>query len=249
MDNFKIQMCEEAIAEHITEGCCTETEPCWSRAGAMQIISAERSTAVLIPATSSTDEDPFQHGTGSGTGSAYRSSARASEKALVYAKSLLRQWMSFELSENEPISNILLKTHDAYQAILNEGYAHNVSKMIDTLKSSLERMRRESPSKPASVRETLAPGLYRTPEREIYQVQKSRDSDRMYAKHLVQNCDEWSFEYEAGAIRKLASSMRMTLDEAKAWGHETGSCCVCSRRLTNSVSVALGIGPVCGGRV
>ncbi|QXV73983.1 hypothetical protein [Rhizobium phage RHEph12] len=36
---------------------------------------------------------------------------------------------------------------------------------------------------------------------------------------------------------------------AIAYGRETGRCCMCGIELTNAVSIRLGIGPICGGRV
>ena len=38
------------------------------------------------------------------------------------------------------------------------------------------------------------------------------------------------------------------LAKAKAYGIQTGNCCCCNRELTDPVSVANGIGPVCEGR-
>lgn len=90
-------------------------------------------------------------------------------------------------------------------------------------------------------------GMYRVANGDIYRVQRSRESGRLYAKKL-----DWannSFIYEAGALRVLTANDRMTLDEAKAWGVETGICCVCSAFLTDPKSVEAGIGPVCARRV
>jgi hypothetical protein len=90
-------------------------------------------------------------------------------------------------------------------------------------------------------------GMYRVANGDIYRVQRSRESGRLYAKKL-----DWannSFVYEAGALRVLTADDRMTLDEAKAWGVETGICCVCSAFLTDPKSVEAGIGPVCARRV
>ena len=42
--------------------------------------------------------------------------------------------------------------------------------------------------------------------------------------------------------------MKLTLQEAADFGHIYGSCCICSRELTDELSIALGIGPVCGKR-
>jgi hypothetical protein len=90
-------------------------------------------------------------------------------------------------------------------------------------------------------------GMYRNAEGEIFRVQRSKESGNLYAKRL--DIIDGGFVYEAGAIRNLKPSDRMTLDEAKAFGVEYGICCVCGAFLTNEVSVAEGIGPVCGGRV
>lgn len=85
-------------------------------------------------------------------------------------------------------------------------------------------------------------GMYRTSDKEIYRVHQARGSGNLYAKHLLVG---GGFEYEAGAIYKLAPSDKMTLEEAKAYGVETGQCCVCGAFLTDENSVAEGIGPVC----
>ena len=90
-------------------------------------------------------------------------------------------------------------------------------------------------------------GMYRNAEGDIFRVQRSKESGNLYAKRL--DIIDGGFVYEAGAIRNLKPSDRMTLDEAKAFGVEYGICCVCGAFLTNEVSVAEGIGPVCGGRV
>ena len=101
----------------------------------------------------------------------------------------------------------------------------------------------------ASPRKSVAElevGMYKTADGEIYRVQKSRESGNLYAKRL-DLID--GFVYEQGAIRKITASDRMTLDEAKAFGVETGMCCVCGAFLTDPTSVARGIGPICEGRV
>lgn len=100
-------------------------------------------------------------------------------------------------------------------------------------------------------------GMYRAPNGTIYKVQKSRTSQRLYAKRLVE-LDEprqmkgglrtHDFVYDPDAIRSLTADMLMTLDQAKAWGRETGTCCSCGALLTNPESIEDGIGPICGGR-
>jgi hypothetical protein len=93
---------------------------------------------------------------------------------------------------------------------------------------------------------TLEVGMYQLANGEIYRVQASRETGRLYAKHLdLIN----GFEYEVGAIYKLTAGDRMTLEQAKLFGVETGFCCVCGIFLTDPKSVANGIGPVCAKRV
>jgi hypothetical protein len=98
-----------------------------------------------------------------------------------------------------------------------------------------------------SVQRVTELGMYRTAEGEIYKVQRSRESGNLYAKRL--DIFDGGFIYEQGAISKVAPSDRMTLAEAKAFGVQYGICCVCGALLTDPVSVAEGIGPVCSGRV
>lgn len=86
-------------------------------------------------------------------------------------------------------------------------------------------------------------GMYRV-DGEIFKVQQSRESGRLYAKKLTED----GFEYAAGAIRHIKASDRMTLEEAKEYGQMTGTCCNCGRTLTNEESIRDGIGPICAGK-
>jgi len=86
-------------------------------------------------------------------------------------------------------------------------------------------------------------GMYRM-DGHIYKVQVATESGRLYAKMLQGN----SFVYSKGAIFRLVPEHRMTLDEAAAFGKLYGQCCVCGRTLTDEVSIANGIGPVCAGK-
>jgi len=83
-------------------------------------------------------------------------------------------------------------------------------------------------------------GMFRTDDG-IFKVQSALSSGNLYAKKL----EGTSFEYAAGAIRKLKESDRMSLEEAQEFGRVSGTCCVCSRKLNNEESIADGIGPVC----
>lgn len=109
---------------------------------------------------------------------------------------------------------------------------------------------------------------------EVFKVQESKQG-RPYAKKLVQTacpghldtsdpsgfdapkmpCNDpactlrkWEFVYAPGAVRRLSASTRISLEEAKEFGHLYGTCIVCGRTLTNPDSVAAGIGPVCAAR-
>ena len=103
-------------------------------------------------------------------------------------------------------------------------------------------------------------GMYRNAAGDIFKVQKSKQSGNLYAKALVQiggkrmvdDTEEvvsFEFQYSAGAVYGLTPAMRMSLEDAKAFGIRYGVCCVCGITLKDATSVALGIGPVCGGRV
>ncbi len=124
-------------------------------------------------------------------------------------------------------------------------------KMIDQLKQLADVV--------APVVPQLAEGMYRDPESgQVYKVQKSRESGKLYAKELVR-LDEpvikrdkemtHDFVFVSGAIMRIKPEWRMTLEEARTWGQETGTCCNCGALLTDPVSVEAGIGPKCAGRI
>lgn len=102
-------------------------------------------------------------------------------------------------------------------------------------------------------------GMYRTEDGTLYKVQKARGSEHLYAKKLTRIGGErltennevvrWEFVYERGALYRLTPAMRLTLEQAKAFGIQYGVCCVCGAFLKDATSVAQGIGPICAGRV
>lgn len=102
--------------------------------------------------------------------------------------------------------------------------------------------------KPQPKRPIVEPGMYRL-EGDVYKVQIAvHGSQRPYAKRLVVDEDSVHFEYAAGAVSRLSAEDRMTLEEAKEFGHLYGTCCVCGKTLTNESSIENGIGPVCAGK-
>lgn len=91
----------------------------------------------------------------------------------------------------------------------------------------------------------LDEGMYKVGD-DIFKVYRTRERDILVTKQLV----EGSFEYTGKKpLSFITAEHRMTLDEAKAYGQVTGTCCVCGRKLTNEASIADGIGPVCSGKV
>lgn len=83
-------------------------------------------------------------------------------------------------------------------------------------------------------------------EVEIYRVQRSKSSGRLYALRVLEG---GGTDYAPGMVARLDPQRKLSLEEAKAWGRRTGTCCNCYARLTNPASVKEGIGPVCAGRV
>lgn len=159
----------------------------------------------------------------------------ASERQVSYLRSLIegREWPDYVGDRSVALARLSDGTMDGSAA----------SRLIDIL--------RGAPKVATKRVGDLSEGMYRTADATIYRVQRSRESGRLYAKRM-----EWSltedkprFEYDAGAIYRLTSDDRMSVEDARAWGVETGVCCVCGAFLTDAKSVARGIGPVCEGRV
>lgn len=103
----------------------------------------------------------------------------------------------------------------------------------------------------------LPDGYYRMGE-DIYKVIHNREGTRQYAKRLVvEESDDLHsdreytarFEYEAGAVGKITSEMALTEDEAADFGKLYGICAICGATLTNELSIDLGIGPICRGKM
>lgn len=80
---------------------------------------------------------------------------------------------------------------------------------------------------------------------EIFKVYTTREG-HLTTKQLV----EGKFEYTGQRpLNSIKSEHRMTLDEAKAYGKLTSTCCQCGRKLTDETSIAEGIGPRCSGKI
>jgi hypothetical protein len=118
---------------------------------------------------------------------------------------------------------------------------------IDTLKGTLTRERAQlraqtpvaTPSAPAAALQ--ADQTYRAADGRVIRVVMG-GSGHLYGK--VWTPDTQSFEYLPGLLR-VPGMVLMSLQEVQEFGQQTGQCCVCCTPLTDTVSIALGIGPVC----
>jgi hypothetical protein len=107
--------------------------------------------------------------------------------------------------------------------------------------------------------EPVGPGVYETPDGNVYVVKRTQDKQRIYAKRMVEIGGERlteadtvvkiDFEYAAGAIRDIRPEHRMPLTRAEELQLMVryGKCICCGRHLKAADSVARGIGPVCAG--
>jgi hypothetical protein len=124
----------------------------------------------------------------------------------------------------------------------------SASRMIETLMSMADKPRSIAPVKStevATVKATeVTEGMYTVGPR-IFKVQAAKQTGNLYAKELI----DGKFEYVAGAISIVRrEGIRMSIEEAKAYGKRTGQCCVCSRELTVKASIDMGIGPICASK-
>jgi hypothetical protein len=86
--------------------------------------------------------------------------------------------------------------------------------------------------------------MYKLNDR-IFKAYMNRADTCLLVKELI----DGQFEYLGSAQYKLPkAAKRMTLDEAKAYGKLTGTCCQCGAKLTDETSIEAGIGPICEGK-
>lgn len=84
-------------------------------------------------------------------------------------------------------------------------------------------------------------GFYRDGEGLVYRVKKS-GIGKLYAQEVT----AYGFAYRAGKVNDLTASMKMTSEEIRAYGCETGICANCSTLLTDPISIFVGLGTKCG---
>lgn len=86
-------------------------------------------------------------------------------------------------------------------------------------------------------------------ELRFYHVWVSRDGKRLNV-YVAHGPDESDLKYQKTVLGVLNKIKTVGIRQAAIrYGMEIGSCSNCGRRLTNHISRALGIGPVCGGRM
>jgi hypothetical protein len=165
----------------------------------------------------------------------------ASPAAMGFLDSLLRQRDLTGITA--PVQGLLTlrAAHPAELTAAQASFCIDAIKALPFLQSNVA---------PGAKDQTPAPlaevGFYLL-DGEVWKVRASKEDDtRRYALKLVITTGEKGrFEYVAGAIRNLRLENRLTLEEAKAIGHQQGICCVCGANLSDGKSVAAGIGPTC----
>ncbi|MFI6485267.1 DUF6011 domain-containing protein [Nonomuraea sp. NPDC050663] len=102
-----------------------------------------------------------------------------------------------------------------------------------------------------NARTFVAPGFYRYTqdgESGVCEVRENPHNKRRMAftLHLPEDGGQkLDRRYAKGVIATLTDDDRLSIEEAAAWGKQTGYCICCYALLTDPKSVALGIGPVC----
>lgn len=133
------------------------------------------------------------------------------------------------------------------------------SAIIDRVKEENHRLRlffgplqedaKRMAVKPA-VGNVLEDGMYVRGDGKVFKLYHTvHGANELVAKELVIEGDTGEFIYRGkGPLASLlTNSRRLTLEEARAFGAIYGQCCRCLAPLTHEISIALGIGPKCGG--
>lgn len=109
------------------------------------------------------------------------------------------------------------------------------SKLIDTVMAM---------PKVASSDAVTESGFYMYGET-VYKVRWNQAKTNLYAQALSTVGSKGKWIYAEGAMSKIKADMKLTIDDAAAFGHHNGYCAICGLELSNPESVARGIGPVC----
>lgn len=107
---------------------------------------------------------------------------------------------------------------------------------------------------PAPVQEeakmVTEPGMYIKPNGNIFRVKWNKAKTYLYAEKVTMTPRNAKviYTYMAGAIKELTPAMRMTLEQAEAFGVKTFHCCLCGRKLSAKSSQEAGIDPICASK-
>lgn len=83
----------------------------------------------------------------------------------------------------------------------------------------------------------------------MYRVRRSRGGFLYALVHTPHADARPTWEMSRGTIKRLTPAMAITFEQACAAGLEFHQCLICGKELTNEVSIELGIGPVCRGKM
>ena len=219
---YEEQMMTEALAEH-DKGCCTEDAPCTLRVGVTATLANHKMTPDFIIREESKQQGRAWNG----------GKVSPTEAQTRFWASLMTQLDG--LGQNDLADALAAE----WNGIKN---FRDYSVKLDATKATVQSIKQAQPKK-VQTEEGLSDGMYLA-DGTVYKVKRS-GAGHLYAMVLT----EEGFQFERGAIRVLKFEHRMTLEQAKAYGQQTGTCCVCGRELTNETSINEGIGPVCGGRI
>jgi len=81
----------------------------------------------------------------------------------------------------------------------------------------------------------------------FYRVWRGTRNPDYVKVYLLHGPDETEIPFGKGLVTITQAIASDAAGAAIRYGHEIGACSVCAKRLTNRVSRALGIGPICGG--
>lgn len=164
-------------------------------------------------------------GKGQGTGSARKAAYGPTEPQAAYIVKLL--------ASREVPSSLRAEAE-------NVAASKAVSALIDRLKAC--PWRQAAPAQGAAKPKLAAAGFY-CREGLYYKVKENVNSGRRYASVYSEASGTW--EYAKGMVMRLTEDQRLTQEQAAAFGHLYGVCCICTRTLSNDQSIERGIGSVC----
>jgi hypothetical protein len=119
----------------------------------------------------------------------------------------------------------------------------HASQLIDWLKGKLHEVRTEVAARPKIADTSNDPEIgYYMVDGEVYRVQANRAGNNTYAKVL--RGTGWEYVGKS-PFRSLVSEARLTYEQARVHGIETGHCLICGTQLDNIESAQYGIGPTC----